>query len=155
MTRYGERYFITITDDYSRYGYVYLLRNKNEAFEMFKTFKNEVENQLNNSIKILRSDRRGEYLSGAFQDHLSSCGMVSQLTPLGTPLHNGVSERRNRTILDMVRSMMARSTLPLSFWGFAMLSAAHILNMAPTKKVDKTPYEIWHGKVPSLSYLKV
>ena len=54
----------------------------------------------------------------------------------------------------MVRSM-ARSTLPLSFWGFALLSAACILNMAPTKKVERTPYEIWHGKVPSLSYLRV
>ena len=65
MTRCGVIYFITITDDYSRSGYVYLLRNKDETFEMFKTFKNEVENQLNNSIIILRSDRRGEYLNDA------------------------------------------------------------------------------------------
>ncbi|KAK1414877.1 hypothetical protein QVD17_30638 [Tagetes erecta] len=155
MTRNGERYFITFTDDYSCYGYVYLLRHKDEAFEMFKIFKNEVQNQLNKSIKVLRTDRGGEYLSDAFQDHLRSCGIISQLTPPGTPQHNGVSERRNRTLLDMVRSMMARSTLPLSFWGFALLSAARILNMAPTKKVERTPFEIWHGKVPSLSYLKV
>ena len=155
MTRNGERYFITFTDDYSRYGYVYLLKHKSEAFEMFKIFKNEVENQLSKSIKILRSDRGGEYLSDAFQDHLRSCGIVSQLTPPGTPQHNGVSERRNRTLLDMVRSMMSKSSLPLSFWGYAIISAARILNMAPTKKVEKTPFEIWHGRVPSLSYLKV
>ncbi|KAD6118913.1 hypothetical protein E3N88_10184 [Mikania micrantha] len=155
MTRNGERYFITFTDDYSRYGYVYLLRHKHESFEMFKIFKNEVENQLNKTVKILRTDRGGEYLSSEFQEYLRSCGIVSQLTPPGTPQHNGVSERRNRTLLDMVRSMMARSTLPLSFWGFALLSAARILNMAPTKKVERTPFEIWHGKVPSLSYLKV
>ena len=122
---------------------------------MFKTFKNEVDNQLNNSIKILRSDRKGEYLNGAYQAHLRSCEMASQLTPLGTPHRNGVSKRRDRTILDMFRSMMARSTLPLSFWGFAKLSKAHVLNMDPTKRVDKTAYEIWNGKVPSLSYLKV
>ncbi|KAD3639942.1 hypothetical protein E3N88_29165 [Mikania micrantha] len=155
MTRNGERYFITFTDDYSRYGYVYLLRHKHESFEMFKLFKNEVENQLNKTVKILRTDRGGEYLSSEFQEYLRSCGIVSQLTPPGTPQHNGVSERRNRTLLDMVRYMMARSTLPLSFWGFTLLSAARILNMAPTKKVERTPFKIWHGKVPSLSYLKV
>ncbi|KAD5318121.1 hypothetical protein E3N88_18067 [Mikania micrantha] len=132
-----------------------LLGHKHESFEMFKIFKNEVENQLNKTVKILRTDRGGEYLSSEFQEYLRSCGIVSQLTPPGTPQHNGVSERRNRTLLDMVRSMMARSTLPLSFWGFALLSAARILNMAPTKKVERTPFEIWHGKVPSLSYLKV
>ncbi|GJW84598.1 zinc finger, CCHC-type containing protein [Tanacetum coccineum] len=67
-------------------------------------------------------------------------------TPPYTPQHNGVSERRNRTLLDMVRSMMSQTTLPKSFWDYALESAARILNMVPTKKVDKTPYEIWYGK---------
>ncbi|GJS50756.1 retrotransposon protein, putative, ty1-copia subclass [Tanacetum coccineum] len=66
-----------------------------------------------------------------------------------------VSERRNRTLLDMVRSMVNLTTLSLSFWDYALESAARILNMVPTKKVDKTPYELWYGKVPNLSYLKV
>ncbi|GJS76850.1 retrotransposon protein, putative, ty1-copia subclass [Tanacetum coccineum] len=79
----------------------------------------------------------------------------STLTPPYTPQHNGVSERRNRTLLDMVRSMMNLTTLPLSFWDYALESATRILNMVPTKKVDKTPYELWYGKVPNLSYLKV
>ncbi|GJY85078.1 retrotransposon protein, putative, ty1-copia subclass [Tanacetum coccineum] len=82
-------------------------------------------------------------------------GIVQQLTPPYTPQHNGVSERRNRTLLDMVRSMMNLTTLPLSFWDYALESATRILNMVPTKKVDKTPYELWYGKVPNLSYLKV
>nr|GFC80368.1 hypothetical protein [Tanacetum cinerariifolium] len=63
--------------------------------------------------------------------------------------------RRNRTLLNMVRSMMSLTTLPLSFWDYDLETAACILNMVPTKKVDKTPYELWHGKVPNLSYLKV
>ncbi|GKC58106.1 retrotransposon protein, putative, ty1-copia subclass [Tanacetum coccineum] len=63
---------------------------------------------------------------------------------------NMVSERRNRTLLDMVRSMMNLTTLPKSFWGYALESAARILNMVPTKKVERTPYEIWHGKAPKL-----
>ncbi|KAJ9561646.1 hypothetical protein OSB04_006806 [Centaurea solstitialis] len=68
---------------------------------------------------------------------------------------NGVSERRNRTLLDMVRSMMCRSTLPVSFWGHALETAANILNKVPTKSVERTPYEIWTGKKPKLSFLKI
>ncbi|GJZ44544.1 retrotransposon protein, putative, ty1-copia subclass [Tanacetum coccineum] len=118
-------------------------------------FKNEVENQLGKTIKALRTDRGGEYINQEFKDYLKACGIVQQLTPPYTPQHNGVSERRNRTLLDMVRSMMNLTTLPLSFWDYALESAACILNMVPTKKVDKTPYELWFGKVPNLSYLKV
>ncbi|GKC67309.1 retrotransposon protein, putative, ty1-copia subclass [Tanacetum coccineum] len=66
-----------------------------------------------------------------------------------------MSERRNRTLLDMVRSMTNLTTLPKSFWGYALESAIRILNMVPTKKVERTPYEIWHGKAPKLSYLRV
>ncbi|GJT45443.1 retrotransposon protein, putative, ty1-copia subclass [Tanacetum coccineum] len=113
VSRQGASYFITFTDDYSRYGYVYLLKHKHEVFETFKVFKNEVENQLGKTIKALRSDRGGEYISQEFKDYLKACGIVQQLTPPYTPQHNGVSERRNRTLLDMVRSMMNLTTLPL------------------------------------------
>ena len=91
----GYQYFITFTDDFSRYGYIYLMRHKSESFEKFKLFKNEVQNQLGKNIKTLRSDQGGEYLSQNFDDHLKDCGIVSQLTPPGTPQWNGVSERRN------------------------------------------------------------
>ncbi|GKB14752.1 retrotransposon protein, putative, ty1-copia subclass [Tanacetum coccineum] len=97
----------------------------------------------------IRSDRGGEYISQEFKDYLKANGIVQQLTPPYTPQHNGVSERRNRTLLDMVRSMMNLTTLPLSFWDYALESATRILNMVPTKKVDKTPYELWYGKVPT------
>ncbi|GKC46675.1 retrotransposon protein, putative, ty1-copia subclass [Tanacetum coccineum] len=155
VSRQSASYFITFTDDYSRYGYVYLLKHKHKVFETFKVFKNEMENQLGKTIKALRSDQGGEYISQEFKDYLKACGILQQLTPPYTPKHNGVFERRNRTLLDMVRSMMNLTTLPLSFWDYAMESATRILNMVPTKKVDKTPYELWYGKVPNLSYLKV
>ncbi|GKB07219.1 retrotransposon protein, putative, ty1-copia subclass, partial [Tanacetum coccineum] len=150
VSRQGASYFITFTDDYSRYGYVYLLKHKHEVFETFKVFKNEVENQLGKTIKALRSDRGGEYISQEFKDYLKACGIVQQLTPPYTPQHNGVSERRNRTLLDMVRSMMNLTTLPLSFWDYALESATRILNMVPTKKVWRceelvkwdTPYKL-------------
>ncbi|GJR53605.1 retrotransposon protein, putative, ty1-copia subclass [Tanacetum coccineum] len=130
VSRQGASYFITFMDDYSRYGYVYLLKHKHEVFKTFKVFKNEVENQLGKTIKALRSDRGGEYISQEFKDYLIAYGIVQQLTPPYTPQHNGVSEKRNQ-------------------------SAKRILNMVPTKKADKTPYELWYEKVPNLSYLKV
>ncbi|KAD2393209.1 hypothetical protein E3N88_40186 [Mikania micrantha] len=128
MSRSGERYFITFTDDFSRYGYVYLLKHKHEAFEVFKVFQNEVQNQLGKTIKAIRSDRGGEYLSYDFNEHLKKY---------------------------MVRSMMSRANLPHSFWSYALETAARIVNMVPTKKVDKTPYELWYGRKPNLSYLRV
>ena len=94
-------------------------------------------------------------MSQEFDDHLKSRGIVPQLTPPGTPQSNGISEWRNRTLLDMVRSMMSKSDLPLSFWGYALETAAFTLNRVPSKSVDKTPHEMWTGKSPSLSFLKI
>jgi len=94
-------------------------------------------------------------LSHKFGEHLKSCGIVPQLTPPGTPQRNGVSERRNRTLLDMVRSMMSLTDLPLSFWGYALETAAFTLNRAPSKSVETTPFEIWFDKKPNVSFLKI
>ncbi|GKA36668.1 putative RNA-directed DNA polymerase [Tanacetum coccineum] len=136
VSREGASYFITFTDDFSRYGYVYLMKHKHEVFETFKVFQNEVENQLGKKIKAIRSDRGGEYLSHEFVNHMKSCGIVSQLTPPYTPQHNGVSERRNRTLLDMVRSMMNLTTLPKSFWGYALESATADFSLWIPKRND-------------------
>ncbi|GJR23557.1 retrotransposon protein, putative, ty1-copia subclass [Tanacetum coccineum] len=150
MSTQGASYFVTFTDDFSRYGYVYLLKHKHEVFETFKVFQKEVENQLGKTIKSLCSDRRGEYISQEFLDHLRDHGIIAHHTPPYTPQHNGVSERRNETLLDIVRSMMSQTTLPKSFWDYALETAARILNMVPTKKVENTPYEVWHGQAPKL-----
>ena len=104
---------------------------------------------------MLQSHRGGEYLSQEFDDHLRICGIISQLTPPGTPQWNGVSERRNRTLLDMVRSMMSPTDLPFTFWGYALETTVFTLNRVPSKAVEKTPYEMWTGKRPSLSFLKI
>src|SRR3954471_22697304 len=131
------------------------MKHKSKTFEKFKEFQSEVENHRNKKIKFLRSDRGGEYLSYEFSLHLKQCGIVPQLTPPGTPPRNGVSERRNHTLLDMVRSMMSLTDLPLLFWGYALETAAFTLNRAPSKSVETTPYELWFGAKPKLSFLKV
>ena len=94
-------------------------------------------------------------MSYEFRLHIKQCGIVSQLTPPGTPQCNGVSERRNRTLLDMVRSMMSLTDLPLSFWDYALETTALTLSRAPSKSVEMTPCELWFGKKPKLLFLKV
>ncbi|GJR78218.1 retrotransposon protein, putative, ty1-copia subclass [Tanacetum coccineum] len=101
VSRQGASYFITFMDEYSRYGYVYLLKHKHEVFETFKVFKNEVENQLGKTIKALLSDRGRKYISQEFKDFLKACGNVQNLTPSYTPQHNEALETATR-ILNMV-----------------------------------------------------
>ncbi|GKE69133.1 retrotransposon protein, putative, ty1-copia subclass, partial [Tanacetum coccineum] len=134
VSRQGASYFITFTDDYSRYGYVYLLKHKHEVFETFKVFKNEVENQLGKTIKAIRSDRGGEYISQEFKDYLKANGIVQQLTPPYTPQHNGVFERRNRTLLDM-KLMAAYINLPrkISLKSYATTQMIRLYSKIPNE----------------------
>ena len=94
-------------------------------------------------------------MSYEFGLHLKQCGIVSQLMPPGTPQCNGVSEHRNRALLDMVRPMTSLTDLPLSFWGYALETATFTLNRAPSKSVETMLYELWFGKKPKLLFLKV
>ena len=89
-----------------------------------------------------------------FKEFCEEKGIQRQLTIPRTPQQNGVAERRNHTLLDMVRLMMAHASLPISFWGDALLTAAYILNRVPSKSVPATPYELWFGKKPSLDHLR-
>lgn len=112
----GKRYFITFIDDFSRKTWVYLLQEKSEALSVFKQFKALAENETEMSIKILRSDRGGEYNSREFVDFCETHGIQKQLITAYTPQQNGVSERKNRTIMNMVRTMLKMSGMPKSFW---------------------------------------
>ena len=147
-----QQYFITFIDNFSRYGYLYLIHEKSQSLEVFKSFKFEVENQLNKRIKNVRFDRGGEYYgkydgSGEqrprpFAKFLEECGTVPQYTMPSSPSMNGVAERRKRTLKDMVRSMISHSNLPKSLWGEALKTVAYILNRVPTKATTKTPYDL-------------
>ena len=109
--------FLIFTDDLSRYEYIYLMKHKSETFKKFKEFQSEVENHHDKKMKFLRFDRGDEYLCYEFGLQLKKqCEIVSLLMQPGTTQCNGVSERHNRTSLDMVRSMMSLTDLPLSFW---------------------------------------
>ncbi|KAL4340139.1 hypothetical protein GQ457_08G024220 [Hibiscus cannabinus] len=135
-----------------------------QALEAFKVFKAEVEKQCGKQIKIVRTDRGGEYygrytedgqVPGPFAKFLQDNGIVGQYTMPGSPDQNGVAERRNRTLMDMVRSMLSGSKLPKSLWVEALKTAVYILNQVPTKAVPKTPFELFKGWKPSLRHIRV
>ncbi|GJS08521.1 retrovirus-related pol polyprotein from transposon TNT 1-94 [Tanacetum coccineum] len=117
--------------------------------------KSEVENQLDKKIKILRSDRGGKYESNDFSEFCSTFGIVHQTTTPYTPQQNGVAERKNRTLKNMINSMLITSGAPHSLWGEACLAANTILNKIPHKKSDKSAYQLWTGKQPSYKRMKV
>lgn len=148
----NKKYVVTFIDDASRYCYVYLLHSKDEALDKFKIYKQQVELHKNELIKVLRTDRGGEYYDPVY---FESTGIIHQTTAPYTPQQNGVAERKNRTLKEMVNSMLSYSGLSEGFWGEAMLTACYILNRTPNKKSKASPYELWHKKVPNLSYLKV
>ena len=114
QTRGGKKYFLTLIDDCTRY--VYLLRSKDEALETFQHFKNEVENQLDRKIKVIRSDRGGEY-EAPFGDFCSQHGIIHQTTAPYSPQQNGVAERKNRTLKEMMNALLLSSGLPQNLWG--------------------------------------
>ena len=124
--RNGAVYFLTFIDDFSRYGYVYILSHRHEALDVFKRFVAEVETKLERRVKTLQTDRGREYRSEMFKGYCEEKGITRHLTIPYTPHQNGVAKRRNRTLLDMVRSMMAQANLPISFWGDALLTTTYI-----------------------------
>ncbi|KAK4388734.1 Retrovirus-related Pol polyprotein from transposon TNT 1-94 [Sesamum angolense] len=149
-------YFILFIDDYSRMTWVYFMREKFEVFKVFKKFKNLVEKQSGRSIKVLRSDRGKEYNNSKFDKFCEEEGIEHQTTVSYNPQQNGVSERKNRTVMEMARSMLQEKHLSKAFWAEAVYTAVYLLNRCPTKAVQNmTPIEAWSGKKPSAKHLRV
>jgi hypothetical protein len=152
----GNKYFMLLVDDHSRWTHVYLLKSKDQAVEAFVKYKAEVENFSECRIKTLRSDRGGEFLAGLFAGVCEQAGIKRQLTAPYTPQQNGVVERKNRTVMEMARSLLKSMRVPGRFWGEAVRHAVYLLNRLPTKVLgDITPYETWTGRKPSLGHLRV
>lgn len=132
-----------------------MLKSKDETTDIFMKYKLEVENQLNKRIKRLRSDRGGEYNTNFLKNFCEQNGIIHEFTAPYSPQQNGIAERKNRTLKEMMNAMLLSSGLPDNMWGEAALSACYILNRMPHKKLDKTPYELWKGFSPNLSFLRV
>jgi transposase InsO family protein len=116
LTESGQRYFMIMIDDASRYCYVYLLKTKDEALNCFKTYKAKVENQLEKKIKRFKFDHGGEYFSNEFDLFCAEHGIIHERTPPCPPQSNGVAERKNRTLTDLVNSMLDTAGLSKAWW---------------------------------------
>ena len=149
----GAKYFLTIVDDYTRSTWVYLLVHKSEARPFLVNFITFVETQYNARVKIVRSDNGPEFAHKSFY---ASKGICHQTSCVNTPQQNGVVERKHRHLLNMARALLYQASLPKSFWGDAILTAAYLINRTPTPILDgKSPFEKLFHKEPSYSHLKV
>eukprot|EP00253_Pinus_taeda_P033571 PITA_33571 len=136
--------------------WVYFLKNKSEVFETFQNFKALVETQSEMRVKVLRTDRGGEYISKEFLRFCRENGIHKQFKASYTPQQNGVAKRKNRTIMDMVRSMLKAKHLPNDYWAEVVHGAVYILNRCPTKAVmNKVPEEAWSGRKQGVTHMKV
>ncbi|BBH09623.1 ADP glucose pyrophosphorylase large subunit 1 [Prunus dulcis] len=152
----GNRYFLTFIDDYSRKTWVYFLKYKSEVFDYFKVFKALAEKQSGCALKTLRSDQGGEFSSNVFENFLKENGIKHQFTARYTPQQNGVAERKNRTIMELARSMLKAKAMPNRFWAEAVACAVYLLNHASSNSVEgKTPQEAWSGLKPCISHLRI
>ncbi|GJX40899.1 retrovirus-related pol polyprotein from transposon TNT 1-94, partial [Tanacetum coccineum] len=127
---------------------------KNEAIDKFILYKTEVENQLGKKIKVVRSDRVGEYVA-PFAELCAKHGIRHEFTAPYSPQQNGIAERKNRTLKEMVTAMLISSGMSQDMWGEAILTATYLLNKIPRKEKEETPYELWMGRKPSYQYLRV
>jgi transposase InsO family protein len=109
---------MTMIDDASRYCYVYLLKTKEEALNCFKTYKTEVENQLEKKIRCFRFDHGGEYFSNEFGLFCVEHGIIHERTSYYLPQSNGVVKRKNRALTDLVNSMLDTTRLSKAWWGW-------------------------------------
>ena len=152
----GSNFFITFIDDFTRKVWIYFLKEKSQAFQVFKDFKAEVENYTGLHIKTLRTDRGGEYISNEAEKYFREQGIRHELTASFTLQQNGVSKRKNRTIVENMRCMLKRKNLPNKFWAEAVSCAGYLINRSPTKHLkDCTPHEAWYGRKPDIQHLKV
>lgn len=152
----GNKYIFVLIDDYSRVMWTYLLKNKSEAFGAFKRFCALVENSPGKKIMTFRTDNGGEFTSKEFNQYCEEAGIVRHFSAPYSPQQNGVVERRNRTLIEMARSLLKEKNVPNQFWGEAVQHATYLINRLPTRAVTGiTPYEAWSEKKPHVEHIRV
>ncbi|GJX02154.1 putative ribonuclease H-like domain-containing protein [Tanacetum coccineum] len=150
-----KKYCLVVTDDFSRFSWVFFLATKDETNEILYKFITGLENQLNHKVKIIRSDHGTEFKNHAMNELCAKKGIKREFSVARTPQQNGVAERKNRTLIEAARTMLADSLLPIPFWAEAVNTACYVLNrVLVTKPQNKTPYELLIGKPPSISFMR-
>ncbi|CAN1849719.1 Retrovirus-related Pol polyprotein from transposon TNT 1-94 [Linum perenne] len=152
----GFKYMITFIDDYSRYVWLDFMKEKSEALEKFKLFKEKAESEAGKKVQCLRTDNGGEYTSHEFCNYLKELGIRRQLTCPRTPQQNGVAERKNRHLAEICRSMLHAKNVPAKYWAECMKTVVHIINRLPQPKLEFiSPFEkLWKVK-PTITHFRV
>ncbi|GJY30715.1 putative ribonuclease H-like domain-containing protein [Tanacetum coccineum] len=150
-----KKYCLVVTDDYSRFTWVFFLTTKDEISEILKNFIKEIENLVDKKVKIIKSDNGTEFKNIVMDDFCREKGIKQEYSVAKTPQQNGVAKRRNRTLIKDARTMLANSKLPTTFWAEAVSTACYAQNrVLVVKPHHKTPYELFRGFKLALSFIK-
>nr|GFB79899.1 putative ribonuclease H-like domain-containing protein [Tanacetum cinerariifolium] len=150
-----KSYCLVITDDYSRFTWVFFLATKDETSPILKTFITGLKNQLSLTVKVIRSDNEIEFKNSNPNQLCGLKGIKREFSVFRTPQQNGIAERKNRTLIKAARTMLADSLLPIPFWAEAVNTACYVQNrVLVTKPHNKTPYELLHGRSPSIGFMR-
>ncbi|GJV28880.1 putative ribonuclease H-like domain-containing protein [Tanacetum coccineum] len=151
-----KKYCLVVTDDYSRFTWVFFLTTKDETSEILKNFIKEIENLVDKKVKIIRSDNGTEFKNKVMDDFCREKGIRREYSVARTLQQNGVAERRNRTLIEAARTMLADSKLPTTFWAEAVSTACYVQNrVLVVKPNNKTPYELFRGFKPALTFMRL
>ncbi|KAI3729612.1 hypothetical protein L6452_18273 [Arctium lappa] len=150
-----KSYYLVIVDDYSRFTWVYFLRTKDEISGLIKSFILRIENQTNQKVKVIRLDNGTEFKNIDINTFCEEKGIKRQYSSPRTPQQNGVVERRNRTLIEAARSLLADSKLPITFWDEAVNTACYVQNrVLVVKPKNKTPYELLNKRKLFIGFFK-
>ncbi|GJY13748.1 putative ribonuclease H-like domain-containing protein [Tanacetum coccineum] len=150
-----KSYCLVVTDDFSRFSWVFFLATKDETSGILKTFITEIENQLDHKVKVIRSDNGTEFKNSIMNQFCEMKGIKREFSVARTPQQNGVAERKNRTLIEAARTMLVDSKLPTTFWAEAVNTACYVLNrVLVIKPHNKTPYELIRGRPPLIDFMK-
>nr|GFA75411.1 hypothetical protein [Tanacetum cinerariifolium] len=150
-----KSYCLVITDDYSIFSWVFLLATKDETTHVIKTFIIGLENLLSFKVKIIRCDNGTEFKNSDLNQFCGLKGIKREFSVPRTPQQNGIAERKNRTLIEAARTLLADLLLSIPFWAEAVNTACYVQNMVVvTKPHNKTPYELLHGRLPSIGFMR-
>ncbi|GJZ10040.1 putative ribonuclease H-like domain-containing protein [Tanacetum coccineum] len=148
-------YCLVVTDDFSRFSWVFFLATKDETSEILKTFITGIENLIDLKVKVIRCDNGTEFKNKVMNQFCEMKGIKREFSVARTPQQNGVAERKNRTLIEAARTMLADSKLPTTFWAEAVNTACYVQNrVLVIKPHNKTPYELFLGRKPALSFMR-
>ncbi|GJV89010.1 hypothetical protein Tco_1532948 [Tanacetum coccineum] len=148
-------YCLVVTDDFSRFTWTFFLKSKDETGSILRNLITEIENLKDLKVKIIRCDNGGEFKNREMDEFCTKKGIKREFSNARTPQQNGVAERRNRTLIEAARTMLADAKLPVTFWAEAVSTACYVQNrVLVNKSQNKTPYELFNGRSPAIGFLR-